>query len=399
MTIKSLTPAVVVGGELNGLGVVRSLAAGGVAVVVVETRAEKAAVWSRHATTCLVPSFEGRDFVDRLIQLATGFAARPVLLLTDEFAVHSTSQYRDLLAPYYRLRLPDHDMVGLLSDKARFQAFAEANAFPVPRTATLDTVADLERLAQLRYPAVIKPNDKRAVLTGLAERALRVASLREAIAACSRILCQPGGIVVQEWIEGPESNIYFTLFYRGRAGVPVSLFTGRKLLCFPRDVGSTALCMAAPQARQDLEAMTMAFADRAGFNGLGSMEYKWDDARGEFLMIEPTVGRTDWQEEIATLCGVNIPLAAYRHEMGLPQAVTTTPDPCVAWQASYAQGLPRAHLPPGTRVHNGYWRISDPLPAWSYYVLGGAPKRLFQRWLTPEVAGRRVAKHEWGDVT
>ena len=393
MTMTSLTAAaVVVGGELNGLGVVRSLAAGGVPVVVVETSAEKAAVWSRHAKTCLVPSFEGREFVDCLIRLAAGFPDRPVLLLTDEFAVHSASQYRDLLVPYYRLRLPDHDMVRLLSDKARFQAFAEANAFPVPRTATLDSMEDLERLANLRYPAVIKPNDKRTVLAGAAERAQRVASLREAIAACGRMLRQPGGIVVQEWIEGPECSIYFTLFYRGRGGLPVSLFTGRKLLCFPRDIGSTAVCMAAPQARQHLEAMTMAFADRAGFQGLGSMEYKWDEARAEFVMIEPTVGRTDWQEEIATLCGVNIPLAAYRHELGLPQAAASTPDPCVAWQASYAQRLPRAHLPPNTRVHNGYWRLSDPLPAWSYYVLGGAPKRLFKRWLNPDVAGRRVAK-------
>ena len=31
------------------------------------------------------------------------------------------------------------------------------------------------------------------------------------------------------------------------------------------------------------------------------MEYKRDAHTGEFFMIEPTVGRVDWQEEVAAL--------------------------------------------------------------------------------------------------
>ena len=50
------------------------------------------------------------------------------------------------------------------------------------------------------------------------------------------------------------------------------------------------------------------------------MEFKRDARTGEFLMIEPTVGRVDWQEEVATLNGVNIPLAAYLHEIGAEAA-------------------------------------------------------------------------------
>ena len=45
------------------------------------------------------------------------------------------------------------------------------------------------------------------------------------------------------------------------------------------------------------------------------MEYKRDRRDGRFYMVEPTVGRTDFQEEVATVNGVNIPLAAYRHEV------------------------------------------------------------------------------------
>jgi hypothetical protein len=52
-------------------------------------------------------------------------------------------------------------------------------------------------------------------------------------------------------------------------------------------------------------------------SGFGGIEYKRDARDGRFLIIEPTVGRTDWQEEVATLAGVNIPLMACRHELGL----------------------------------------------------------------------------------
>ena len=383
--------AVVVGGELNGLGVVRSLALGGIPVTVVETAGDRAALWSRHARSVIVRSFAGRAFVEDMLALGKTFDRRPVLLLTDEFAVHAVSEHRGELARHFRFRLPPDATVKLLSDKTLFHAFAQERGFAVPRTAVLATTDDLPRLADLRYPCVIKPNDKRRVLSGLDERAVRVADPRAAAREAAAMLRHPGAIVAQEWIAGPESNIHFTLFYRGRGGRVVAQFTGRKLLCHPRDIGSTAACVAAPAAAAELEAITEAFAAKAGFEGLGSMEYKWDDMHSRFVMIEPTVGRTDWQEEIATLCGVNIPLAAFRHETGLPPLPPPRPQPSIAWRSSFAQRPPAGLLPPGSAVCDGYWRWSDPLPAWSYYVMGGAPRRLFGRWLGPHAA-RRVAR-------
>ena len=50
--------------------------------------------------------------------------------------------------------------------------------------------------------------------------------------------------------------------------------------------------------------------------GVGSLEFKRDRKTVKFMIVEPTVGRTDAQEEIATLCGVNIPLIAYSTALG-----------------------------------------------------------------------------------
>jgi predicted ATP-grasp superfamily ATP-dependent carboligase len=365
---------------LNGLGVVRSLAKERIPVVAVDAQSSRAALWSRHARNHLVRSLTGAEFVEDLIHLGKQFDSPPILLLTAEEAVHAVSENRDELSKWFRFRIPEDQRIKLLSSKANFHAFALHHDFPVPRTAILEELSDLPHLDQLHFPCVLKPDDKRSVLTGHKNRAVRVASLSEARERASAMLSTPGGIVAQEWIEGPESNIYFTLFYRGAEGKLVGIFTGRKLSCYPHDVGSTALCVAAPQARKALEPLTMAFAERAGFDGMGSMEYKWDENHRRFVMVEPTVGRTDWQEEIATLSGVNLPAAAYRYELGLPAAEAISNREPTAWRATFVDRAPQSLMVPGTRVVDGYFRWNDPMPALKFYCLDHPLRRIMRRW-------------------
>lgn len=367
---------VVVGASLNGLGVARSLARAGVPVIAVDTKMTRSGMWSRHVRAHFIKSLIGKAFVNDMIELGKRFSQPPVLILTEEDAVHAVSENREVLSNWFRFRLPVDVAVEMLASKARFHDFALKHQFPVPRSVILEKLSDIEYLSELRYPCVLKPDDKRRVLRGEKERAVRVDSLGAARAQAVSMLATPGGVVVQEWIEGPDSNIYFTLFYRGSGGSVISVFTGRKILSSPPGIGNTALCVAAPEAREVLEPLTLSFAERAGFEGMGGIEYKWDDKHRQFMMIEPTVGRTDWQEEIATLCGVNIPLAAYRHELGLPPM----PDaPClvpVAWRATFSDGVPPDLLAGRMKIVDGYFRWCDPVPALQFYCLFSPLRRL-----------------------
>jgi len=372
--------AVIVGSELNGLGVVRSVAHEQVPIVAVDTLGTRAALWSRYARRRLVRSFTGRAFVEDMVRLGKEFDRPPVLLLTAEDAVHAVSENRGELSKWFRFRLPMDENVKLMSSKAGFHDFSLQHGFPVPRTAILESPADLPLLDQLRFPCVLKPDDKRQVLSGQKERAIRVGSLEAARVQADLMLSTPGGIVAQEWIEGPESNIHFTLFYRGVGGHVAGIFTGRKLLCYPRDVGSTAVCVAAPEARDVLEPMTLAFAECAGLEGMGSMEYKWDDNHKRFVMVEPTVGRTDWQEEIATLCGVNIPRAAYRHELGLPAVADKGRGTPAAWRATFIDRPPPHLMADRAQLVDGYFRWDDPLPALRFYCMGNPLRRITRLW-------------------
>lgn len=367
-------PAVIVGAAgACGLGVLRSLRAAGIPVVLLDTNAAAPAMHSRQAYKVIVRALTGPALIEDLLALRRCFEEAPVLFLTSDETALTVSQYRAELAERYRIRLPRHDRLVALMHKESFQQIAEKHGFPVPRSVTIGSGDDLGTLSALRFPCIIKPTIKTAqYFEGKFERGYRVASTAEAREVCSRVLAAVPGVVVQEWIEGPDSDIYFCLQYRA-AGGTVASFSGRKLSIWPPGVGVTASCTAAPEVHATLHQLTEAFFAQMSFEGMGSMEFKRDARSGDFLMIEPTVGRLDWQEEVATLNGVNIPHAAYRHETGMDAERASMAAAPAVWRDSWMHwksGAARTYAGRSARVYGAYWRLNDPAPA-LYRVLAG----------------------------
>lgn len=354
------TPAVIVGALLNGLGVARSLAAAKVPTIVVDTNLRLAAMWSRGSRRHIVRQMLGRPFVDDLLKLQGKVGAKPVLILTDELAVDTVSEHRAELASAYRLRLPSKTMITALGNKELFYRFAETHGLPVPRTLIIKSESDMKRVRELDLPVIVKPADKLQFHLGQIERVNLVSNVEQADESCGRLLQLGISAVVQEWIDGPDENIYFALFHCGASPKSSSIFFGRKIAIRPPRVGSTAVCVPAPEAAKVLRPITEKFIELSNYEGLGSLEFKWNPQTRRFVIIEPTVGRTDWQEEIATLNGLNLPLIAYRYELGLPLP-ERRPVHSAAWRESFRSAASCLGL--GHRIYDGYWRIDDPLPA------------------------------------
>jgi D-aspartate ligase len=364
--------AVVVGGLLNGLSVGRSLAKGDVPVYVLDHRRLDAAMWSRYAHPVRTKPLHGPNLLDALRSLSKQLCDRPVLIITDEMAVLTISEFRSELDGLFRFHLPAHETVLMLQDKARFHEFAVGHGLPVPQGEVLRDPTDIERIRALRFPVIIKPADKKYFHLEGAPRLIIANDYKTAGSNSRKLLTIVGEIIVQECIPGPDSNIYFSLFYR--RGNDTIQFLGQKLASNPPGSGSTALCVQVEDRKigKLLERTTHDFVGLVGYEGFGSVEYKLDPVSGRFLIIEPTVGRTDWQEEIATLCGANIPLAGYCVECGLPlpptdRAATNT----IVWQGSFIDRIRVGSrtIPPKARVIDGYWRWDDPLPALVHYPL------------------------------
>ena len=336
-----MTPVVVVGGVLTALGVVRSLASAGIPVYLAcDTRFCPAGL-SRQCTLLRVPDLKGQGLVDGLLSIAGRIGEKAVLILSSDLQVVAVSRARAALEAHYFLGLPTETMVDVLMDKAKFQPYAEEIGLPVPRAVMLDEGHDEQALDALSMPVVVKPADHELAP---AERTTRADTLAEARAVARRMRCAASSVVVQEWIDGDDDDIYFTLFVCDGQARIVALFTGRKMICAPPLVGSTALCVAATtEQHQTLAAQTQAFVTYSQYHGIGGLEFKRHRRTGQFVVVEPTVGRADWQEEIATLCGVNIPAVAYRTALGEPVGSVGAIDTAVAWRASFRYRPRRGH--------------------------------------------------------
>jgi hypothetical protein len=100
------------------------------------------------------------------------------------------------------------------------------------------------------------------------------------------------------------------------------------------------------------------------------MEYKFDYRDRNFYMVEPTAGRTDYQEEIAVLNGVNIPLAAYCDLTNSVTEMIYEKTPMRGWRDPFgyhnalATGArdPALDLMPGLKIADAYFRYDDPMP-------------------------------------
>jgi len=366
--------AVVVGVELNGIGVVRSLARAHIRVIAVDTDLDKPGMHTRYGLKYRVASMHGEALIRDLIQLGQAQSGTPVLFITQEATVQTVSKYRKKLEPYFRLMLPASDCVDMLTDKDSFQRFAEQHQFRVPQTLNVVDGDSLAAARQFRYPVVLKPSKRNAAYSRNFNKAYRVENFNDLALLCNKILPIYADLIVQEWIEGHDSDIYFCLQYVGRSGVPVASFVGRKIRSWPPQTGGTASCTAASgEISRILTEETTSFFQAAGFTGMGSMEYKRDSVTGEFYMIEPTVGRTDYQEEVATLNGDNIPHAAWLAETGqevAPRVRSLSSNPIV-WRntsidrrSAKLQGQRCGHgALDGGKMIDGWWRWYDPMPA------------------------------------
>ncbi|HEX5352517.1 MAG TPA: FAD-dependent oxidoreductase [Rhodanobacteraceae bacterium] len=366
------TPAVVLGAGLNGLGVARSLARARIPVWLLDSDERRAEMHTRAAKPLKIGALHGDALVEELVCLGTTrFAGvRPILLLTQEESVKTVSQHRERLLAHYRFSLPSTEIVEALQHKHGFQRLAEQHNAPIPALVHVQSPADLFALESLRYPVVIKPGERHAEYGRQFKKAYCVENAAEANELVRRILPVMSDVVAQEWIEGPDSNIYFCLQCLDRQRRVVVSFTGRKVRSWPPHVGGTASCMPAPEAHAKLSDLTTRFFQSVDMVGMAGMEYKRDSRSGEFRMVEPTIGRTDYQAEIATLNGVNLPYAAYCTELGTPFPDSTQAKRRLAWrvrsedeQSAAAQNMPSGKGFDGASgVCDALWRRNDPMP-------------------------------------
>jgi predicted ATP-grasp superfamily ATP-dependent carboligase len=313
-------PAVVLGLGQNGLATVRALGRAGIPVIGIDEDCNQPTARTRYCQrmTCSGVRKGHSQLLQTLEDLGKTLAEPAVLFPSGDMSLTLASEHRARLARYYRFRLPDHETIQLVLDKVAFHRFGEAHGFPMPRTLPVTADLDVARAAKtLQFPCIVKPRQPNSAWRRHFpdQKALECAQPAELAGMVRRLRAIHPDLLIQEIIPGPDSRLEFSLTYLDGEGQPLGMFTGRKLRQCPPGLGTS--CLAESYWNPEVAELTLNVLRALNYHGYGSIEFKRHPADGTLRLIEVTA-RTWFPHGLATACGVNLPLIAYRELIGLP---------------------------------------------------------------------------------
>lgn len=215
--------AFILGGYVNGLGLVRSLARIGVESVVFDVT-NSIAGSSRWATAvrCPHPTNDTSAFLQSLLTAADKEPEPPVLFATNDIWLVPILEHEALLRPSMQLPMSSWEVVRPCYDKWRLIQLALHHGVPTPRTFRVDSPAELRELEnRVPYPAILKPVDTIGFLEALKRRgrSIRLGSPSD-LQAVGKDLERAGltsrTMIVQEFIPGSTEGLYtYTSYSNG----------------------------------------------------------------------------------------------------------------------------------------------------------------------------------------
>lgn len=374
--IINIPTAIVLGLGTNGLCVARALGGHKIPLIIVEKQenCNQVHLKTRYGKKEILPALVGRPLLVFLGKLTT----ECILFPTTDEQVSWLSQNRGSLPANIRMIFPDNAIVQELLDKEKFFEFCTENGFLLPPYFFVNRKQDILKAASpLQYPLIIKAPQK-VYKKGLA-KAYIVDSAEELVELWQIISKLHHEFVVQEYIAGTDADVYFCLQYISQRGELLASFTGRKIRQWRPLCGGTASCE--PADVPSLCETTFKVLREAGFHGIGSMEYKFDKRSGRYYIVEPTVCRTDFQEQVAIANGVNIPFLAYCDACGLEVEPKVDTKGTTAWMHVMHDRLAAAYYIKNKTMTRKQWfhtlskvrsfdlfSVRDPLPSFAYLL-------------------------------
>jgi D-aspartate ligase len=311
-------PAVLLGLGTIGLAVARSLGMMGVPVTGIDKSRLSAGLYSRYCTGILCPDPETDEagYIDFLMDLATGFVDRPVLIPTRDQEVAVAARHKDELTKSYRLPWSDDEVIGKLVDKKKFYELIKDTGIDYPVTCVpQDAVQATAMSHQVPYPCIVKPVDTVPFSRQFSVKCFFASNADELLRGYSRAVSNGHEVIFQEVIPGDEQCLYMAGGYFNRDSEPLGMFLQRKIRSSPEQYGIGSLV----ESWEDPEVLRLGteFLRQIRFHGIGVVEFKKDARDGSYKVLE--VNARPWtQTWLATSSGVNLPFIAYLDAIGKP---------------------------------------------------------------------------------
>ncbi|MGA9526816.1 MAG: hypothetical protein WBS24_01740 [Terriglobales bacterium] len=367
--------AVVLGGDYQGLGIVRSLGRQGVPTCVVDDE-RSIARYSRYAGRGVHFSSlkDERKTVDDLLTLGRRLDLEGWLLYpTRDELVATISRHREELGQFFRVPTPEWESVRWAWDKRNTYELALKLDIPIPATFYPNSVKDLAWFDGLTPPFAIKPAIKEHFVYTTRVKAWCAYSHAELRTLFQKAfgIVGPGEVMVQDVIPGGGSQQYsYCAFFRD--GEAVGRMVARRRRQHPLQFGRASTFVETIEL-PELEEISERFLNAIDYYGLVELEYKLDPRDGKFKLLDVNA-RTWGYHSLGLSAGVDFSYMLFADQMGYPVTPakarpgvgwvrTTTDIPTVILECLAGSLGPGGYLRSlGMCRTEAVFSVSDPLP-------------------------------------
>lgn len=313
--MRETTGALVLGANLNGLTIARSLGRQGVPVWLTTQPNIRLASYSRYTLRILPwPSGDCEAQVQYLLELATRHGLHGwVLFPTSDETAALLSKFQTALSSHYRVSTPTWEVLRWAYDKRLTYQLAAQEQVAYPWTAYPASEADLPSQDWL-FPAILKPAAHTVVNRFTSAKAWRVENRQQLLARYreARELIPPELILVQELIPG-GGEAQFSYAALCRDGRPIASLTARRTRQYPIDFGYSSSFVETLDV-PEIVAPSKRLLAAIHYTGLVEVEYKFDARTGLYKLLDINPRLWTWSP-LGKLAGIDFPYLLWRMMM------------------------------------------------------------------------------------
>jgi len=306
---------VVIGGDYQGLGIVRSLGRHGIPVCVIDDERSIARYSRYSAFAQSVPSLsDPKVTVETLLDIGRKLDLRGwVLYPTRDEQVATLSHYREELSEMFRVPTPSWDTVQWLWDKRNTYKQATQLGIPTPRSWYPRSVDDLDQIDG-NFPVAIKPAIKEHFIYATKAKAWRAnnpAELRDLYEQALQHL-PAEEIIIQDFIPGDGTcQTAFCAFFKD--GHAIASLTACRRRQHPLDLGRSSTYVETVDL-PEIEHHAQRFLRAINYYGLVEVEFKRDPRDGQYRLLDVN-GRTWGYHTIGRQAGIDFSHMLFSDQM------------------------------------------------------------------------------------
>lgn len=309
--------ALVIGGDHQGLGIVRALGRKGIPVCVVDDEFSVSR-FSRYTRDFVsVPSLrDPKVIADTLLEVGHRLSLKGwVLYPTRDELVAAIALHREELKAMFRLPTPEWESVRWAWDKRNSYRLADELGIPTPETKYPCSVEDVRKLGA-RFPVAVKPAIKEHFVYSTKSKAWRADNVEELEKLYHDLPAEmeSGEMMVQDMIPGDGTHqfSYCAFFKNGEA---VGSMLARRTRQHPPDFGTSTFVETVDIP--SVEEYSLRFLRAIDYYGLVEIEYKLDPRDGEYRLLD--VNTRTWGFHIlGAAAGVDFSYMLFADQVGIP---------------------------------------------------------------------------------